>query len=300
MSDPTPSSPDARKNKGLKAMLKFFGMVSGGDGLEELDNEDGQTGSVARTLIDHARAFQALRVADVMTPRVDIVGVELSSSLADVVKICVESEHSRMPIYRETLDDPIGVVHIKDILKLLAPNDERVHPNWQEPVLHRVRRELLYVPQSMTASELMLLMQAKRSHMALVIDEFGGTDGLLTLEDLIEAVVGDIDDEYDDEAAAHLRELPNGQIEADGRVELIVFEEKFGFNLYVDDTEEEVDTIAGLVSYLAGRLPQRGELIPHPKAGFDIEVVDADARRVKRVRLHRLAQEDIDALQAEV
>jgi CBS domain containing-hemolysin-like protein len=144
----------------------------------------------------------------------------------------------------------------------------------------------------MTASELMLLMQAKRSHMALVIDEFGGTDGLLTLEDLIEAVVGDIDDEYDDEAEDYLRALPNGQIEADGRVELVTFEEKFGFNLYVDDTEEEVDTLAGLVSYLAGRVPQRGELIPHPMAGFDIEVVDADARRVKRVRLHRLSKED--------
>ena len=243
--------------------------------------------SPANELIDHARAFQSLSVADVMTPRVDIVAIELSSTLADVVRICVESEHSRLPIFRETLDDPVGVVHIKDILKLLSPEPGRTGPNWAEPVLHRLRRELLYVPSSMTTSDLMLRMQAQRIHMALVIDEFGGTDGLVTLEDLIEAVVGNIDDEYDEASDEDIRLLDNGQIEVDGRVELTDLEEKLSVSLFPEDTEEEIDTLAGLVAVLAGRVPQRGEVVPYAAAGFDIEVLDADARRIKRLRLHR-------------
>ncbi len=242
-------------------------------------------------LVNHARAFQSLSVADVMTPRVDIIGVELSSTLADVVSIAVESEHSRLPIYRETLDDPVGVVHIKDVLKLLAPEPGRPAPNWAEPILHRLRREVLYVPSSMTTSELLVRMQGARIHLALVIDEFGGTDGLVTLEDLVEAVVGNIDDEYDEAPEESIRDLPGGQIEADGRVELATLEERVGRPLQVEDAEEEVDTLAGLVAVLAGRVPQRGEVIPYPQAGFDIEVVDADARRIKRLRLHRRAPE---------
>ncbi len=242
-------------------------------------------------LVDHARAFQSLNVADVMTPRVDIISVELSSTLADVVRMAIESEHSRLPIYRETLDDPVGVVHIKDILKLLAPEPGRPGPNWAEPVLHRLRREVLYVPSSMTTSELLVRMQGNRIHLALVIDEFGGTDGLVTLEDLIEAVVGDIDDEYDVAPEETIRSLPNGQIEADGRVELTALEERLGLKLVLEDAEEEVDTLAGLVTVLAGRVPQRGEVVPFRQAGFDIEVVDADARRIKRLRLHRRTPE---------
>lgn len=289
-SDDSPSKPK-RKTGAMAALMRFFGLVSGGDEAEPLSLGEGANNEAAqkaaKNLIDHARAFQALRVIDVMTPRVDIIAVELSSTLEQVAKVCVDSEHSRLPIYRETLDDPIGVVHVKDVLKLLLPTEDRPTPNWSEPILHRLRREILYVPASMTASELMLLMQSKRIHMALVIDEFGGTDGLLTLEDLIEAVVGEIDDEYDDETDDVLRSLPNGQFEADGRIELSAFEEAFGFNLYPKDTEEEVDTMAGLASFLAGRVPQRGEVIPHPEAGFDLEILDADLRRVKRIRLHR-------------
>ena len=249
--------------------------------------------TVANELIDHARAFQTLRVADVMTPRVDIIAVELDSTLADVVKVCVDSEHSRLPIYRESLDDPVGVVHIKDILRLLSPEPGRAAPNWAEPVLHRLRRELLYVPSSMTTSDLMLRMQAQRIHMALVIDEFGGTDGLVTLEDLIEAVVGNIDDEYDEAGDEEIRELPGGQIEADGRVELATLEERLGLHLYPEDSEEEIDTLAGLVTMLAGRVPQRGEVVPYVAAGFDIEVLDADARRIKRLRLHKVTSDGV-------
>ncbi len=285
MADPDePSKPKFSFWSRVAATLGFGGRSHP---VAEQTQAEVEDSAAAANLIDHARAFQSLSVADVMTPRVDIVAIELSSTLADVVRICIESEHSRLPIYREELDDPVGVVHIKDILKLLAPEPGRAGPNWAEPVLHRLRREVLYVPSSMTTSDLMLRMQAQRIHMALVIDEFGGTDGLVTLEDLLEAVVGDIDDEYDDEVEEDIRNLGDGLIEVDGRVELTELEEKLGVSLYPEDTEEEIDTLAGLVAVLAGRVPQRGEVVPYAAAGFDIEVLDADARRIKRLRLHR-------------
>lgn len=286
------AEPDDSSGKSFWSFLGLKSKSSTGTVPDTAEAED--RAAVAANLIDHARAFQSLSVADVMTPRVDIVAVELSSTLADVVRICVESEHSRLPIYRDGLDDPVGVVHIKDILKLLAPEPGRSAPNWAEPVLHRLRRELLYVPSSMTTSDLMLRMQAQRIHMALVIDEFGGTDGLVTLEDLVEAVVGDIDDEYDEAGDEEIRELPNGQYEIDGRVELVTLEEKLGLSLYPEESEEEIDTLAGLVAILAGRVPQRGEVVPYADAGFDIEVLDADPRRIKRLRLHRRTPEPAD------
>jgi CBS domain containing-hemolysin-like protein len=283
-----------------KSFLSFFGFKSKPAEKSDPDSTESEnSAAAAANLIDHARAFQSLSVADVMTPRVDIVAIELSSTLADVVRICVESEHSRLPIYRDGLDDPVGVVHIKDILKLLSPEPGRAAPNWAEPVLHRLRRELLYVPSSMTTSDLMLRMQAQRIHMALVIDEFGGTDGLVTLEDLIEAVVGNIDDEYDEAGDEEMRALPNGQYEIDGRVELVTLEEKLGLKLYPEESEEEIDTLAGLVAVLAGRVPQRGEVVPYADAGFDIEVLDADARRIKRLRLHRRTPKPADIMAAD-
>ena len=291
------AEPDDAPRKSFLSFLGFKPKPAEKSGPDSHDAADGA--AAAANLIDHARAFQSLSVADVMTPRVDIVAVELSSTLADVVRICVESEHSRLPIYRDGLDDPVGVVHIKDILKLLSPEPGRAAPNWAEPVLHRIRRELLYVPSSMTTSDLMLRMQAQRIHMALVIDEFGGTDGLVTLEDLIEAVVGNIDDEYDEAGDEEMRELPNGQYEIDGRVELVTLEEKLGLKLYPEESEEEIDTLAGLVSVLAGRVPQRGEVVPYADAGFGIEVLDADARRIKRLRLHRRTPEPADITAAD-
>ena len=276
---------------GLLSLFGFNKRAERGDGQAHHHHHSSEDHAASSELVDHARAFQSLSVAYVMTPRVDIIGIELSSTLAEVVQACVDSEHSRLPIYRETLDDPIGVVHIKDVLKLLAPEAGRAGPNWAEPVLHRLRRDLIYVPLSMTTADLLLRMQAQRIHMALVIDEFGGTDGLVTLEDLIEAVVGNINDEYDEDSTDDIRTLPNGQIEADGRVELATLEDKLGIRLTPADSEEEVDTLGGLVSVLAGRVPQRGEVVPFKEAGFDIEVVDADARRIKKLRLHKRSSE---------
>jgi len=233
-------------------------------------------------LIEHAEAFQTLRVDDVMTPRVDVVAVDISTSFEDLVAQFIETEHSRLPVYRDTLDDPVGVVHIKDVFKLMA--DPARRPGASDPILHRLRRDALYVPASMRAADLLLRMQTTRIHMALVIDEFGGTDGLVTLEDLIEAVVGDIADEHDEAEVSGVVQRPGNVFEADARAPLEDLEEAMGEDLAPPDLDEEIDTVAGLVTALAGRVPQRGEVIAHP-GGFDIEITDADPRRVKRVRV---------------
>jgi CBS domain containing-hemolysin-like protein len=239
----------------------------------------------ARVLVDQAQAFQSIRVEDVMTPRADVVSVDLDATLEEVWRRFSESEHSRMPIYRETLDDPVGVVHIKDLVKLLSPGPNRSGTDWSEQVLPRLRRDTLYVPASMRAADLLLRMQSTRIHMALVIDEFGGTDGLVTLEDLLEAVVGEIDDEHDVEATPEIVERPGGW-DADARAPLEDLEALAGEPLVPEDHEEAIDTVGGLVATLAGRVPQRGEVVAHP-AGYEFEVVDADPRRIKRLRVQR-------------
>jgi len=264
-------------SRGFRALLRQ--MRRGGKAeVERHDSPEGEP-----DLVDQAQAFQTLRVAQVMTPRTDITALEANEPFAAVVAQFAESEHSRMPIYRDTLDDPLGVAHIKDVFKLLSqPKGERPAPD--DPVLHKLRRETLYVPASMRAADLLLRMRSSRIHMALVIDEFGGTDGLVTMEDLIEAVVGDIDDEHDEAESANLIERPGGIVEADGRTPLETLEAAMGMALAPEDLDEEIETAAGLVTTLAGRVPQRGEVIAHP-AGFEIEVLDADPRRVKRIRM---------------
>lgn len=238
------------------------------------------TGAV--DMVDQAEAFQTLRVADVMTPRADIVAVELSAPFEAVVAQFAEAEHTRMPIYRETLDDPVGVVHVKDIFRLLS--DDAKRPTSGDQVLNKLRRDALYVPASMKAADLLLRMRTSRIHMALVIDEFGGTDGLVSMEDLIEAVVGEIDDEHDDAAAVAIVARPGGIFEAEARAPLEELEAAVGASLAPSDMEEDIDTVAGLVVALAGRVPQRGEVIAHPD-GYEFEVVEADPRRVRRVRM---------------
>ena len=175
-------------------------------------------------------------------------------------------------------------MHVKDVFKMLV--DSKLKPGPEEQVLGRLRREILYVPGSMRTADLLVKMQASRIHMALVIDEFGGTDGVVTLEDLIEAVVGEIDDEHDEAAAAQIIARAGGVFEADGRAPLEELEEALGQALAPEELDEDIDTVGGLVSALAGRVPQRGEVIAHP-AGLDFEVTDADPRRVKRLRIRR-------------
>lgn len=244
------------------------------------------------TLVSQARAFQDLRVHDVMKPRADIVAVERSATFSELVDRFVASEHSRMPVYRETLDDPVGVVHVKDVFRLMARKTRRPKPDDQLlQGRHPLVRKVLYVPPFMRASELMAMMRARRSLMALVIDEFGGVDGLVTLEDLLEALVGDIADEHDDEGdgVAPIAEDKLGWI-VDGRQPLDDLEAVLGLGeLSPPDVDEEIDTVAGLVNTLAGHVPQRGEKIEHP-TGLVFEVMSAVPRRVTRVRVRPAPQ----------
>lgn len=276
-----PAAP-ARRSRGVRAFLRRMRkrLTVGGGESPRPPEPHAQNGEV--DLVDQAEAFQTLRVADVMTPRADIVAVELSTPFDALVAQFVEAGHSRMPIYRETLDDPVGVIHVKDVFRLMAEDEKR--PSGADLVLNKLRREALYVPASMKAADLLLRMRTSRIHMALVIDEFGGTDGLVTMEDLIEAVVGEIDDEHDDAASAAIVARPGGVFDADARAPLEELEAALGRELAPSDMEEDIDTVAGLVVALAGRVPQRGEVIAHPD-GYEFEVVEADPRRVRRVRV---------------
>jgi CBS domain containing-hemolysin-like protein len=278
--EPSDDVPGAGGSR-FSALLRGLGL-----GRREREGED-DAADAGAGLRSQAELFQTITVGDVMTPRADITGVELSAPFRVVVAAFAESEHTRIPVYRETLDDPVGVVHLKDIFAMLA--DPAQAPDPEGPVLARVKRPTLYVPPSMLASDLLLRMQTSRIHMAMVIDEFGGVDGLVTLEDVIEAVVGEIDDEHDEAATSHIVNRPGGVLEVDGRVHLEALEAALETPLTAPDEEEEIETAAGLVTALAGRVPERGEVIVHP-AGFEFEVTDADPRRVKRLRVRRAGE----------
>lgn len=235
-----------------------------------------------REMIERVIAFDEKRVEDVMAPRADIVALDIDTPLDRLVRAFAEAGHSRMPIYRHDLDDPQGMAHLKDVIELIA--DPAKAKAIDGPILKSIRRDILYVPPSMRVTDLLLKMQASRIHMALVIDEYGGTDGLVTIEDLVEEIVGDINDEHDDEEAPTIRPHPGGGWEADARVELEEIAEATRVTLVADD--DEVDTLGGLVFALAGRVPQRGEVLSHP-SGLDFEVTEADPRKLRKIRVRR-------------
>ncbi len=219
-----------------------------------------------------------LRVDDVMVPRADIVAVEVGTSLNDIVKLVGQAFHSRMPVYRGNLDDVLGMVHIKDLMRY-----------WDRRPFHlrRAVHEVLFVPPSMLVLDLMLKMRAARIHMAVVVDEYGGTDGLVTIEDLVEEIVGEIEDEHDQVEGPLIVERPDGSLVADARAAIAELESRVGCDLLPDERDEEVDTLGGLVFSLVGRVPQRGEVVAHA-AGLEFVVLDADPRRIKRIRVRGL------------
>jgi CBS domain containing-hemolysin-like protein len=289
MTDPDSSRSAAAAKAGGRGVMAIFDLFrKPAPPAAPPESEASQANTqVNETLVVQARAFQGLRVHDVMKPRADIIAVERSSQFSELVDRFVAAEHSRMPVYRDTLDEPVGVVHVKDVFRLMARKTRRPKP--EDQLLqgrHNLVRKVLYVPPFMRASELMSMMRVRRSHMALVIDEFGGVDGLVTLEDLLEALVGDIADEHDEDGdgVAPIAEDMHGWI-VDGRQPLDDLEAVLGLGaLSPPDIDEEIDTVAGLVNTLAGHVPQRGEKIEHP-SGLVFEVMSADPRRVKRVRI---------------
>ncbi|MEL6244470.1 MAG: hemolysin family protein [Pseudomonadota bacterium] len=222
--------------------------------------------------------FEQLRVDDVMIPRADIIAVEVATTLEELVKAFADATHSRLPVYKETLDDPLGFVHIKDVVTELARGgDAAASP------IDRLMRNILFVPPSMGLPDLLLKMQTTRNHLALVVDEYGGTDGLVSMEDLVEEIVGDIEDEHDDATALFIKR-GKSLWEADARMEIDDFAGEAHIDLSLDDYEDEIDTLGGVAFALAGKVPTRGEILRHP-AGADIEIVDADARRIRRLKI---------------
>lgn len=231
-----------------------------------------------RALVQRALAFGELEVADIMVPRSDIKAVPVEASLAEVVAAMREAGHSRLLVYRDTLDDVVGIVHLKDLLDYWGDGAEFV--------LERIVRQVPVVPPSMRVLELLLELRTSRQHLAVVVDEFGGTDGLVTLEDVVGELLGEIADERATRAAPQLVERPDGTLDVDGRLDLEELEERLGLRLLGEDERDEADTVAGLIFALVDRVPARGELVEHP-SGVRFEVLDADPRRIKRVKVYR-------------
>ena len=232
-----------------------------------------------RQIIENALSLNELTVADVMAPRADIDAIDITLGVDGAVQKARETYHSRLPVYRKDLDDVIGMVHVKD---LLVAKTSPEPPNDLAPLL----RDVLFVVPSMRVIELLLQMQVSRTHMAVVVDEYGGIDGLVTVEDVVEEIVGEMRDEHDPEATPEMVDQPDGSIVADARAFLEDFEERVGFILS-EEEREEIDTIGGLVVTLLGRVPTRGEIIAHP-SGVEFEVLAGDPRRVHRLRIRNL------------
>jgi magnesium and cobalt transporter len=246
--------------------------------IEDREQPEAPIDADERMLLKNILRMRDTTVHDVMVPRAHIVAVEIGTSFGDLVKLMAEKAHSRLPVYRETLDDVLGMVHIKDVFAA---------ENGGAPMkLEKLLRKVVFVPPSMGTLDLLLQMRMTRTHLALVVDEYGGVDGLVTIEDLVEQIVGEIEDEHDDDAAPSFERRPDGTILADAGTPIEELERAVG-PILTDEEQDEVDTLAGLVTTLAGRVPGTGEVIHHP-SGVEFEVLAGDARRVARLRLRNL------------
>ena len=286
----------------LERLLARFGLGEEPDLREVIEDALARTkGAGADTFSAQERAMLLnilrvgkLTVEDVMVPRADIIAVEDSITVAELMRVFREAEHSRLPVYHETLDDPLGMIHIRDLMSWITKAAEKNGNNLElgavdlsSPIAAlNIIREILYVPPSMPVLDMLLRMQSSRLHLALVVDEYGGTDGLVSIEDLVEEVVGEIADEHDVAEEPLIREDARHGLIADARAPIETIEERLGVDLVTPEQEEDVDTIGGLVFALAGRIPARGERVSHP-SGIDFEVLDADPRLIKKLRIHR-------------
>jgi CBS domain containing-hemolysin-like protein len=265
-----------------------------------------------RTMIRNILALRGRRIEDVMVPRGDIVAVQQDISIGELVKVFEKAGHSRLVAYNDTLDDPTGMVHIRDLIAFMTqraavdPDKPSRRKKQRAAGLDlgvidltmplsstRIMRELLFVPPSMPALDLLEKMQATRIHLALVVDEYGGTDGLVSMEDIVEQIVGDIADEHDEDELPSVVPQLDGSFVADARASLSDVTAAVGVAFDVGDAAEEVDTLGGYLMTQVGRLPLRGELVSGP-TGFEIEVLDSDPRRIKKVRIHRSKNRPIE------
>jgi CBS domain containing-hemolysin-like protein len=291
--------PSEEETSWFDRLLQTFGLGEEPD-LRELI-EDALARSKSDTLSAQERSmlrrilrFGKLTVEDVMVPRADIIAVDDTVTVDELMRVFRQAEHSRLPVYHETLDDPRGMIHIRDLMSWITAEAElgggdrldlgKVDLQRSIGTMN-ITRDLLYVPGSMSVLDLLLKMQTTRLHLALVVDEYGGTDGLVSIEDLVEEVVGDIADEHDVEDEPLIRLDPRLGLIADARMPIEDLEKYLRRELVTEEQEEDIDTLGGLVFSIAGRIPARGELVRHP-SGIEFEVLEADPRRIKRLRIH--------------
>lgn len=292
-SRPSSAAEQKRDKSGLGGLLRHFGLKKNNadnilrealeDYMEGAENYDsGAHSSIAtheRALISNVLKFRDLTVVDVMIPRADIAAIDSSMSQQEFMAFLSEKQYSRLPVYEETLDNVIGTIHIKDILACLAQG---------RPL--RIRdlvRDVPIVSPSMPVSDLILMMKQNRKHMALVVDEYGGIDGLVTIGDVIEAIIGEVEDEYDNDDEPQFIRNDDGTILADARLDIEELEKICG--KFLDDEErEDIDTVGGLVFAIAGHIPGRGEMVTHPESEIVFEILDADPRRVNRVLIRNI------------
>ena len=268
------------EKKPVNILARVAGLFSFGNKAEQLNTNENTVG-LKREASDEVGNLLRLSVEDVSIPKADIVAVHESITKDELFNTFKNTALTRLPVYENTLDSPLGFVHFKDFILKSNSNDD-LGPF----LVKKILRNLLFVPPSMSLGVLLAKMQAERTHMALVIDEYGGVDGLVTIEDLIEQVVGDIEDEHDEANQKDWLVEKPGQYLATAKTSLREFKEETGLDLTNESSidAEEIDTFGGLVFMLAGRVPVRGEIVPHPH-GMEFEIVEADPRRVKKLRL---------------
>jgi CBS domain containing-hemolysin-like protein len=299
-------NPESWLNRLLRAVFGWSPTSIRSDLQVLLEGEGAETGFSPEEsrMLKNILSLRERRVDDVMVPRTDIIAVQQDVPLGDLLKVFKDAAHSRLVVYNDTLDDPVGMVHIRDMIAFMmtqaAVNPEAVsagsepHPSGLDLAAidlamplsaTRIIRTILFVPPSMPAIDLLAKMQATRIHLALVIDEYGGSEGIVSIEDIVEEIVGEIDDEHDEAAAKTVIRQSDGSFVAVGRASLEEAVAVLGPEFDVGKAAEEVDTVAGYIVTLVDRVPVRGELVPGPGA-FEIEILDADPRRVKRVRIY--------------
>jgi len=283
------SSDSGRIWRGLKALLfgedenvslrqELEDVITQYDGADAPRPIAGDLAPVERQMLRNMLHFSEHDVGDVAVPRADIIAISQDASFTELMALFAQAGHSRIPVYQGTLDSITGMIHIRDAFAILARGEE--HPTSLEPLI----RQPLYVPQSMGALDLLAEMRAKRTHLAIVLDEYSGTDGLVTIEDLVEEIVGEIEDEHDEAPEAMLVPLEGGLWDADARSELEDVAEAIDPKLA--EVEHDVDTLGGLAFVIAGKVPAVGDILTHEESGWRIEIVEADPKRVARVRLH--------------
>jgi CBS domain containing-hemolysin-like protein len=266
---------------GISRLLRFRHTNSLEEEVAELIEEhsgDKNVDAEERSILHNVIGMRDSTVNDVMIPRADIIAAENTATLDELKNVIISHEHTRTPIYKGSLDNVIGFVHIKDLVSFLGTT--------KEFDLNTVLREILYVAPSMKVLDLLKQMRSKRVHMALVLDEYGGTDGLVTMEDLMEEIVGEIEDEHDEVIEEEIKQIDENTFEVNARISVENLEEKLGTQLITDDEDEDFETVGGLIFFMLGHVPVAGEIVRH-HSGYDFEILEAEPRRIKKLLVRK-------------